>query len=70
MYEGKYYRLFEYLKHKQEVIRLTITFSEIEGILDFDLPTPAKKYNAWWANDKTHSQAISWLALLVGTQAK
>ncbi|MEY8741219.1 hypothetical protein AB9M62_17205 [Bacillales bacterium AN1005] len=61
MYEGKYFKLLEYLKHKQGEIRLTITFSEIEEILNFELPSSAKKYNAWWANDKTRSQAKSWL---------
>lgn len=69
MYEGKYFKLLEYLKHKQDEIRLTITFSEIEEILNFELPSSAKKYNAWWQMIK-HIPRLNLGLLLVGTQAK
>ena len=42
---------------------VTLTFSEIETIIGGELPPSALTYREWWANDVTHSQAMSgWLA--------
>ena len=38
-----------------------MTFAEIEQVLGFPLPAAAHKYQAWWANDKTHTHAQAWL---------
>ena len=42
--------------------RTDMSFSEIEKILGFTLPTSARKYNAWWANehDGSHTHARAW----------
>lgn len=57
-----YRRLTEYLKQKeasgQKSVRLS--FKEIEDIIGFELPE-SKKYRAFWANTKSHSNARAWL---------
>ena len=60
---GKYHPLTEYLE-KQPVGFCLLTFSEVEGIIGASLPPTARdgeSYTQWWANDKTHTQALSWL---------
>ncbi len=64
----KYRSLAEYLYEKWEK-RITLTYEEIEGILDFKLPPTAYKIpKSYWANTLTHSYATSWLC--VGYKAK
>ncbi|MCK4736268.1 MAG: hypothetical protein KAT65_27695, partial [Methanophagales archaeon] len=58
---GKYERLGKYLNGLKEK-EVTLTFEQIEYILGFQLPSSARQYPAWWANDKTHSHAVKgWL---------
>ena len=38
------------------------TFDDIELILGFELPSSARKFPAWWANQDRSSQAQSWLS--------
>lgn len=61
---GKYRKLRAYLEaHPRREWRTT--FSDIESILGFELPASARKYNAWWSNEKNggrHSQAVAWSA--------
>ena len=40
------------------------TFKEIEAVLDFKLPSSARRYSAWWANGpgSGHSHANAWAA--------
>ena len=40
----------------------TLSFDEVEKILDRKLPASAIKHRAWWANTDTHSQALVWLS--------
>ena len=58
----KYYNLAKFLnslpKRQNEI---TITFEEVEMLIDNKLPSSARKYASWWANDPTHSQAKYWL---------
>jgi len=58
----KYYNLAKFLnslpKRQNEI---TITFEEVEMLIDNKLPFSARKYASWWANDPTHSQARYWL---------
>jgi len=60
MVKNKYYRLEEYLRKSQKEVE-AMSYEEIEKILGFKLPQSASVYRAWWANDKTHSQAHAWL---------
>ena len=42
----------------------TLTFGDVETIIRHSLPSSARRgnnYRAWWANDKTHAQAASWM---------
>lgn len=38
------------------------SFADIEAIIGDHLPASAWDYQAWWANDATHSQGAAWLA--------
>jgi hypothetical protein len=42
---------------------LRLSFAEIERILGDVLPASARRYTAWWANERegTHVHAHSWL---------
>jgi hypothetical protein len=44
-----------------ELPGIPMTFAEIEEVLGSTLPPWAYEYQAWWANDKSHSQARAWL---------
>ena len=39
----------------------TLSFAEIEAILDQPLPASARKHQPWWANTASHSQAQAWM---------
>jgi hypothetical protein len=45
----------------QPIERVRLGFSEVERIIGRPLPKSAGDYQAWWANDPTHSQAKAWL---------
>ena len=45
-----------------------MTFREVESLLGFALPVSARKYSAWWANLRSHSQAHSWLDVGYNTE--
>lgn len=64
----KYRALAEYLYERWEK-KITLTYEELEDILEFKLPPTA--YNipkSYWANTLTHTYAKSWL--LVGYKAR
>ena len=58
---SSYAPLGEHLR-KVEGDEATLTFDEVEKILDRKLPASAIKHRAWWANTDTHSQALVWLS--------
>jgi hypothetical protein len=41
----------------------TLPFSELEQILDADLPPSARKHREWWANEREgmHTHAHAWM---------
>jgi len=58
---SKYEALRRYLEGQPGTTpSVTVTFRQIERILGFPLPNSARSYQAWWANDTTHSHAV-WL---------
>lgn len=60
---AKYRGLAEYLLSSNET-RVTLSYSQIEKILGFDLPDTARKFKqSYWANTETHSYASSWMAV-------
>ena len=59
---GKYRKLYAHLcsLHGQE---WRTSFSEIEAILGFQLPTSARLHRPWWGNQSNgngHSQSLAW----------
>jgi len=60
---SKYDPLRDYLRDvaKRGRTEETLSFREVERILDFPLPSSAYDYAPWWGNDKTHTQARAWL---------
>src|SRR5688572_27115088 len=44
---GKYARLHTYLANRYADV-IVLTFSQIEDVLGFALPTLARTYHAWW----------------------
>ena len=56
----KYEPLMRYLSDQQGD-SCTLTFSDIEKIIRASLPSSARKRVQWWGNDKTHTQALSWM---------
>lgn len=60
---SKYRGLTEYLLSSNET-KVTLSYSQIEEILGFNLPNTARKFKqAYWANTETHSYASSWMAV-------
>lgn len=57
--KSKYYPLFEYLKQQPDSGLLELSFTEIEEIIDNQLPASALKTRAWWANSPT-TQGHTW----------
>ncbi|MDR3223839.1 MAG: hypothetical protein LBT66_08955 [Methanobrevibacter sp.] len=62
-YEGiKYKKLNEYLL-KLENDKKTLTFADIEQIIETKLPDSAHKYNAYWANvSHQYRQSGAWIS--------
>jgi hypothetical protein len=58
---GKYSPLRDYLK-SQRVDSVSMTFEQIEKVLERPLP-PSKKYPAWWSNNPSNNvMTKEWLA--------
>ena len=61
---GKYTPLEQHLKaFPAEQRDVTMSFEQIERIINDKLPASAYKYQAWWANEKDghHVHAHSWM---------
>lgn len=58
-YTGKYSPLFNYLKNSDKMV-INLSFEELEDILEFELPSSARKHRAWWSNGG-HSQCEAWM---------
>jgi hypothetical protein len=57
---GKYDKLTDFLKNSPGTV-VTLSTTQIEKIIGEKLPHSAYVHRPWWANDRTHSQAIAWL---------
>ena len=58
---GKKYRFLADYLLKSGKERVTLTFREIESILQTKLPPSAYGHRAFWANSPSHSIALSWM---------
>ena len=58
---GKYEPLAKRLRNERSDL-WTADFSELERVLGFSLPTSARSYREWWANQRAggHSQTKGW----------
>jgi hypothetical protein len=61
--ESRYARLAVWLQARPaEERQTTLTFSQVEEIIDDKLPASARRHYAWWANDTVgHIQSRQWL---------
>lgn len=63
---GKYGPLGRFLQATPAgILAYTFSFFQVEQILGANLPTSARKYREWWANERTpggHVQAQAWLS--------
>lgn len=61
---GKYQLLYKYLRDRY-ANRVVLTFAEIEDLLGFALPDPARLQREWWANTDPiappSAQSASWM---------
>ena len=57
---NRYSSLAEHLEGRSEG-SIRLCFDEIEKIIGGPLPSSARKYNAWWANNLSHTQGKAWL---------
>ena len=61
---GKYTPLQNYLKNRGPNQReITLTFEQIERIINDTLPDSAKHHRAWWGNEQegSHVNAHAWM---------
>ena len=59
---GEYQLLYKYLRDRY-ANRIVLTFAEIEDLLGFALPAPARLQSDWWSTDKVaqrSAQSDSW----------
>jgi DNA-binding transcriptional regulator YiaG len=59
---SKYYALFEHLR-AASAAPITLTFSQIENLMQAPLPASARTKRAWWSNrdSKSALQASAWV---------
>ena len=58
---SKYWPLFDYLQQRNEA-EVMLSFTEIESLLDQQLPGSARKSRAWWSNRSSGAlQAAAWM---------
>ena len=60
---GKYGHLGEHLRQAEQDgdNRISLTFSDIEDLIGYDLPDSAREHRTWWANYYGNNQAKAWL---------
>lgn len=56
----KYAPITDFLE-SESADRVRLDFEALEKLLGASLPKSADEYQAWWANDPSHSQAKAWL---------
>ncbi|HOW91082.1 MAG TPA: hypothetical protein PK883_02095 [Anaerolineaceae bacterium] len=61
---GKYTPLEQYLRNlPNEQNEITLSFAQIEKLIQDTLPRSSKEHSAWWSNeiDGRHVQAHAWM---------
>jgi hypothetical protein len=56
----EYRTLYAYLEHRYASV-VVLTFEQIEALLGFALPTPARTEREWWATTvETQRHSVAW----------
>ena len=60
---GEYRALYTYLEHRYASI-VVLTFEQIDSLLGFPLPTPARREREWWTDtvDSQGQHSAAWTA--------
>jgi hypothetical protein len=59
---GAYRALYTYLEHRYASV-VVLTFGQIEALVGFALPTPARTEREWWTNiASTQRHSAAWTA--------
>jgi hypothetical protein len=61
---GDYDRLLQWLRGREAAVRsVSVTFDELERVLEASLPHSARAHRGWWANSISgrHAWATAWL---------
>ena len=61
---GKYTPIENFLRNRKSLEKeIQLSFSQIEGIIQDNLPPAARKFRPWWGNEKegAHVQAKAWM---------
>lgn len=56
---GPYVLLYNYLQHRY-ANRIVLTFGEIEDLLGFRLPDPARRHREWWTDADVSIHSDAW----------
>jgi hypothetical protein len=57
---GEYRPLYTYLEHRYASV-VVLTFEQIEALLGFALPTPARNQREWWTDSvDSHHHSAAW----------
>lgn len=57
---GKYDGLRDHLLHYPAAVWRP-SFEEVAALVPGGLPRSAYEHEAWWANSRSHSEAVAWL---------
>ena len=55
----EYRALYAYLEHRYASV-VVLTFEQIESLLGFALPTPAKTEREWWTTVEAQRHSAAW----------
>ena len=56
----EYRALYAYLEHRYAAV-VVLTFEQIEALLGFALPTPARTEHEWWTTTvETRRHSVAW----------
>jgi hypothetical protein len=58
---GEYWPLYAYLEHRYASV-VVLTFEQIDALLGFALPAPARTQREWWAPTVDMQHSAAWTA--------
>ena len=58
----KYEPLRRWLQAESGRTEITLSFADIEGLIEGSLPASAHQHRAWWGNNESSVQATAWMS--------